>query len=48
MQTNEDALDQEVQTDDIDVEAKWCQFSNDVQASGGDLWLCLSLLLCFV
>ena len=37
VQTNEDCLEQETQTEDIEVEAKWCQFSNEVQSFGGDI-----------
>ena len=37
VQTNEDCLEQETQTEDIEVEAKWCQFSNEFQSFGGDI-----------
>eukprot|EP00794_Sanderia_malayensis_P003593 gene3593-4100_t len=33
-QTREDDLSQETQTNDIEAEEKWCQFSTDIQASG--------------
>ena len=35
VQTNEDTLDQEIQTDEIETETKWSQFSNEVQSYGG-------------
>eukprot|EP00795_Rhopilema_esculentum_P014037 gene14037-5015_t len=36
VQTNEDCLEQETQTEEIEAEAKWCQFSNEVQSFGGE------------
>ena len=42
VQTNDDNLEQETQTDDIETETRWCQFSNEVQAFGGKIYLILS------
>ena len=39
VQTNDDTLDQEVQTDEIKTETRWSQFSNEVQSFGGKLCL---------
>ena len=35
VQTNDDTIDQEVQTDEIETETRWNQFSNEVQSFGG-------------
>jgi len=35
VQTNDDTLDQEVQTDEIETDTRWSQFSNEVQSFGG-------------
>ena len=37
VQTNEDNIEQETQTDEIEEKTKWCQHTSDMQACGGKL-----------
>lgn len=35
-QTNDDDVTQETQTDEVETESKWCQFTHDIKACGSD------------
>ena len=34
-QTNDDNITQEIQTDDLKTETRWCQHTHDVKTCGG-------------